>query len=466
SGNMGQRTADGRLTFVPATGNLTANTFTSIIPTGAAPLVVASNTAVANLTSTNTLNTNVTDDVATATPVFPTFVNATSGYQNQRTASSRLSFVPSTGALTATSFVGTLNGNATSANTAINATNSTNSNITEDIVSPTVAYPVFVKASPGNQPLQVGPANLSYVPSTGVLTAKGFVGPLTGNVTGTATAALDAQRAVEISIANDVVSNTTMYPTFVSGITGTQLPFVSNTKLSFIPQTGELTATIFRGALSGNATSATNVTGVVAPLNGGTGVPNNNTLTLSGANIALTATGATNITLPTTGTLAITASPAFTGIPTAPTAAANTNTIQLATTEFVTAAGNLKANIASPALTGIPTAPTAAITTNNIQIATTAFVQAVVGMIKSPNTAPTSVVSVAANNELEVTYTVTGATTSGTVVASPNPALLTGLGIMSARVSATNVVTVRYRNFNAIGGAALSAGSLNLTVIQ
>jgi len=70
------------------------------------------------------------------------------------------------------------------------------------------------------------------------------------------------------------------------------------------------------------------------------------------------------------------ASPALTGVPTAPTAAALTSTTQLATTEFVTTAGNLKAPLASPALTGTPTAPTAGAGTNTTQIATTAFVAA------------------------------------------------------------------------------------------
>lgn len=51
------------------------------------------------------------------------------------------------------------------------------------------------------------------------------------------------------------------------------------------------------------------------------------------------------------------ASPTFTGTPAAPTAAAATNTTQLATTAFVTTADNLKANLASPAFTGVPTAP-------------------------------------------------------------------------------------------------------------
>jgi len=62
-------------------------------------------------------------------------------------------------------------------------------------------------------------------------------------------------------------------------------------------------------------------------------------------------------------------SPAFTGVPTAPTATVSTNSTQLATTAFV------QNNKVSPAFTGTPTAPTAAYNTNTTQIATTAFVQ-------------------------------------------------------------------------------------------
>ncbi|AZW03546.1 MULTISPECIES: phage tail protein [Escherichia] len=75
-------------------------------------------------------------------------------------------------------------------------------------------------------------------------------------------------------------------------------------------------------------------------------------------------------------------SPTLTGAPKAPTAAAGTNTTQIATTAFVQAvvtvlnnALALKAPLASPALTGTPTAPTAAQTVNNTQVATTAFVK-------------------------------------------------------------------------------------------
>jgi hypothetical protein len=70
------------------------------------------------------------------------------------------------------------------------------------------------------------------------------------------------------------------------------------------------------------------------------------------------------------------ASPALTGVPTAPTAAGGTNTTQLATTAFVTAGLAPKAPLASPALTGTPTAPTPANAANSTQIATTAYVKA------------------------------------------------------------------------------------------
>lgn len=106
-------------------------------------------------------------------------------------------------------------------------------------------------------------------------------------------------------------------------------------------------------------------------------------------------------------------SPAFTGVPTAPTAATNNNTTQLATTAFVqaaiaalvasspatldtlnelaTALGNdpnfattmtnalaLKAPLNSPALTGTPTAPTPTPGDNSTKLATTAFIAALI----------------------------------------------------------------------------------------
>ena len=85
----------------------------------------------------------------------------------------------------------------------------------------------------------------------------------------------------------------------------------------------------------------------------------------TGVPIAPTAsTGTANTQIATTAF--VTNSPAFAGVPTAPTAAAGTATTQIATTAFVTA---------SPEFTGFPIAPTATYGSNSTQIATTAFVQ-------------------------------------------------------------------------------------------
>lgn len=105
-------------------------------------------------------------------------------------------------------------------------------------------------------------------------------------------------------------------------------------------------------------------------------------LSTQGLKIAGTALASTHLS--DGATLAHLNSPAFTGTPTAPTAAVDTNTTQVATTAYVVGQGYLKSALAastyaplnSPALTGTPTAPTPTATDNSTRIATTAFVKA------------------------------------------------------------------------------------------
>jgi hypothetical protein len=110
--------------------------------------------------------------------------------------------------------------------------------------------------------------------------------------------------------------------------------------------------------ISGSTIGGDKITGVILPLNGGTGIANaqTNTITLGGPLVTTgngtitlnsSASGST-ITLPTTGTIATLAGTetltnktivdvALTGVPTAPTATAGTSTTQIATTAFVNA---------------------------------------------------------------------------------------------------------------------------------
>ena len=108
------------------------------------------------------------------------------------------------------------------------------------------------------------------------------------------------------------------------------------------------------------------------------------------ATLARAAIGATDLILGTTSTTAAAgdqlvlkaalASPAFSGTPTVPTAAAGTNTLQAASTAFVVAS---YAPIASPTLTGTPSAPAPALADNTNRIATTSFVLANAGKNKT-----------------------------------------------------------------------------------
>lgn len=144
--------------------------------------------------------------------------------------------------------------------------------------------------------------------------------------------------------------------------------------------------------------------------------------------------------------LAPKASPTFTGVPAAPTAAAGTNTTQLATTAFVAALGALKANLASPALTGTPTAPTASTVTSNTQIATTAYVKGQgYATLASPalSGTPTAPTAAAGTNSTQIAST-------GFVVASYAPIAnptLTGTPAAPTAGAGTNTTQIATTSF-------------------
>ncbi len=75
-----------------------------------------------------------------------------------------------------------------------------------------------------------------------------------------------------IEVTNDNLTGATVYPVWTTGASSSQALKISNTKISFVPSTGELTASTFVGNLTGNASgTSANVTGTVAIVNGGTG---------------------------------------------------------------------------------------------------------------------------------------------------------------------------------------------------
>lgn len=105
---------------------------------------------------------------------------------------------------------------------------------------------------------------------------------------------------------------------------------------------------------------------------------------------------------------AYTDSPAFTGVPTAPTAAAGTNSPQLATTSFVQAATSPLAPLQSPVFSGTPTAPTAVVGDNTKKIATTEFVQSSFAKFSGTQTFPITFANGFFNRGVSTCWTANG----------------------------------------------------------
>jgi len=146
----------GPMTYVPSTGTLTAQTFSGAL-----------NGLAAQATSVTTTSDN------TATTCYIPFTKSAAGtgkslYVDDVTGP--LTYTPSTSTLTATTFSGALSGNASTATTSTNATN-----VATTAVSASASYyPTFVSATSGNNAISVD-ADLTYNPSTNVLTGVSFV---------------------------------------------------------------------------------------------------------------------------------------------------------------------------------------------------------------------------------------------------------------------------------------------------
>jgi hypothetical protein len=200
-------------------------------------------------------------------------------------------------------------------------------------------------------------------------------------------------------------------------------------------------------------------------------------------------------------------SPAFTGVPTAPTAAPGASTGQLATTAFVHAAivasttgvasfntrtgavtlttaditGAGGALLVSPVFTGTPQAPTATVGNDSTQIATTAFVQAATAGagVSSFNTRSgavtlTSADLTAAGGALLASPTFTGAPAAPTATAGTSTTQIASTAFVAAALagftggvqsfnSRTGAVTLQGNDVSAAGGALLASPALTGT---
>jgi len=135
------------------------------------------------------------------------------------------------GTVTAGAFAGPLTGAVTG--NADTATTSTNVTVADESTD-TTCFPLFTTAASGDLPPKSG-TNLTFNSGSGVLTASGFIGALTGT----------ASIASAVVVA-DESSDTTCFPLFASGATSGQT-VKSGSNLTFNSSTGIITATGFAG---------------------------------------------------------------------------------------------------------------------------------------------------------------------------------------------------------------------------
>ena len=153
------------------------------------PVYNGSAALVGNITGA-AVQTAVTDNVATATSVYPTWVTTASGNQSIQTSSTKLSFVPSTGALTVGGdlTVGgnfTVNGTTTTINAATLSVADLNITVGSGATTAAAANGAGLTIGnySSNPTLLYGNAGDNFTFNRGVV-ATSFSGPLTGNVTG------------------------------------------------------------------------------------------------------------------------------------------------------------------------------------------------------------------------------------------------------------------------------------------
>ena len=160
----------------------------------------------------------------------------------------------STGTVTC-DVTGDLTGNADTATAATNATNTTNI-ITADDSPDTSCNVLFVNAAEATQQAKTG-SNLTFNANTGMLTADGFTGALTGNAS-SATSATTAAVATKVTIGDNESTNEDNAIIFTAGgaVTGGNLDLESDGTCTYNPSTGKITATGFIGDVTGDVSGS------------------------------------------------------------------------------------------------------------------------------------------------------------------------------------------------------------------
>jgi hypothetical protein len=226
TGSLPYNSASGTTTF------LNLGTSGYVLTAGAsAPQYVAQSTlAVGSATNaTNSTNIGITDDASTNATMYPVWVTANTGNLPAKVTSTKLSFNPSTGALTVTGagFSGALNG-------------------TVGATTPNTGSFTTMTASADSSFTSTGAVQLSS--GTTAQRPTGAAGKLRFNTTTTEFEGYNGAAWSSVggsAITNDTTTATNVYPAFLAATSGTASSiYTSNSKLLYKPSTGELASTV------------------------------------------------------------------------------------------------------------------------------------------------------------------------------------------------------------------------------
>ena len=206
----------------------TAAGTTAFVANGTTGQFLTSNGTSAPSWSTVSTAITITDDTSSASNYYPLFARVTTGTTNtEYTSSTKYTYNPSTGVLSATSFTGAgtgLTGTATSLSIGGNAATATSATTATNIAGGVASNLVY----------QTGAGATGFISngtSGQVLQSNGASVPTWVTFTGGAT------------ITDDTTTNATRYPLFAAATSGTlSTAYTSSTELKWNPSTGDQSA--------------------------------------------------------------------------------------------------------------------------------------------------------------------------------------------------------------------------------
>jgi hypothetical protein len=237
----------GTATTIAGLTSVTSTTFVGALTGNAS-------TATSATTATNATNIAITDNTSSVSTYYPVISSATTGNVGATTSSTKLSFVPSTGVLSATTFSGVWNG--TAVGIGYGGTGQTTAVAGFNALSPITTTGDLIIGNGANSATRLGIGTNGYVLTSNGTTATwaaatgGVTQIIAGtNVTisptgGTGAVTINASGGGgSLTISNDTSTASNLYPTFLSATSGTASTiYTGNSKLLYKPSTGELQA--------------------------------------------------------------------------------------------------------------------------------------------------------------------------------------------------------------------------------